>query len=644
MQKLKALSPPCRIERGCLDHGRHLGRAYGVMARPGGEQTGEQHDSVCKGREMASSPGRQPVPRDVQAVAARWQRTATPPILRDFPHLGLCMTYRLKPLLLALLPCLGAWGPAQAAEPAVDRAAIDAVFAAFGEQSPGCALGVYRAGEILYAKGYGLADLNHGVPIRPDTVFDIGSSSKQFTAAAVLLLVQDGKLGLDDAVQQHLPELAKALPERFTVRQMLQHSAGLNDYTELMLLAGHALEGVTGDTEALQALLAAPTLHFKPGTGHSYSNSGYFLAALLVERVSGQKLDALLQARVFQPLGMAATHVRTDHTQVVPNRATAYAPTPTGFAIEMSNWNQAGDGAVQSTVLDLARWDAELNHPKVLRPALVETLRTPGRLADGRQLNYGMGLMLDQDRGLPRTGHGGAWAGYRALTVQYPQQRLGLAVTCNLASANPNALAHQVASLLLAGQFTLPAEGPASAAQTFAGKPFEGYYFDPQSRSVLQVRPDPHVPGGTDMRLGHGGAPLRLIGPQELQSASGNTRLIWSANGQQVDLQRRTDKAQLQFQRLPAFKPPPAQHQALVGRYAARGLGHAAAAWELLLQDGGLAVRAPGQEPEGIKLLTPELLHGPGFVLQVRRDAQGRVLGFEYNNERVKGLMFSRVR
>jgi len=213
------------------------------------------------------------------------------------------MPHCLKPLLTALIPLLSfsAFASADAAPPALDVERIDAVFAAFKGQSPGCALGVYRAGAVLYAKGYGLADLNHGVPIRPDTVFDIGSASKQFTAVAVLLLVQDGKLGLDDTVQQHLPELAKALPERFTVRQILQHTAGLNDYTELMMLAGHAIENLTGDAEALKALRAAPSLQFKPGSRHSYSNSGYFLAAQLVERLSGQSLDTLLQARSSNP-------------------------------------------------------------------------------------------------------------------------------------------------------------------------------------------------------------------------------------------------------------------------------------------------------------------------------------------------------
>lgn len=543
----------------------------------------------------------------------------------------------LKPLLAALVPLFAA--AAQASPPALDATRIDAVFAAFDANSPGCALGVYRAGEILYAKGYGLADLNHGVPIRPDTVFDIGSTSKQFTAVAVLLLVQDGKLGLDDAVQQHLPELAQALPERFTVRQMLQHTAGLNDYTELMLMAGHAIENLTGDAEALQTLRAAPALQFKPGSRHSYSNSGYFLAALLVERVSGQKLDALLQARVFQPLGMTATHVRTDHTQVVKNRATAYGPTEKGFAIEMSDWNQAGDGAVQSSVQDLARWDGELAQPKVLKPALIEALRTPGVLNDGTVLGYGMGLMLDSHRGLPRTQHGGAWAGYRAVTMQYPQQRLGLAVTCNLGSTNPPALAQRVAELLLADAFTEAPAAPSSAPAQFDAKAFLGHYFDPQSRALLRVQTDARVAGGTEMRLGGGGAPLRALGARELQSASGVTRLSWSADGQRVELQRRTDKARLQFERLPAFKAQPAQLQALAGRYASRALG---SRWELQVRDGGLIAKPTGLEPGPVELVAPDLLAGPGYVLQVQRDAKGRALGFTFNNERVKGLRFSR--
>lgn len=545
------------------------------------------------------------------------------------------MSLRLKPLLLALAPL----ALAHAAEPPLDTARIDSVFAAFKTDAPGCALGVYRDGEIRYAKGYGLADLNHGVPIRPDTVFDIGSTSKQFTAVALLLLAQDGKLSLDDSVQQHLPELAKSLSERFTIRQMLQHTAGLPDYTELMMLAGHAFENATGEAEALQSLLGASGLNFKPGSYHLYSNSGYFLAALVAEKVSGQKLDALLQERLFKPLGMKDTHVRTDHSQVVARRATAYGPGENGFAIEMSNWDQAGDGAIQSSVNDLARWDGELANPKVLKPELIAALRTPGHLSDGTPLNYGMGTLIDRYRGLQRFHHSGAWGGYRAITVQYPQQHLGLALTCNVGTANTDALAQRVADVLLAEQFTEAAPVP-SAPQAFDAKAFVGRYYDAQTRAVLLIQPDARVPGGTEMRLGAGGASLRSIGARELQSASGITRLSWSADGLTVDLQRRSDNMRQRFKRLPDFKAEPAQLQALAGRYEAQGLG---SRWDLLLKDGKLLAKPPGQDAGPIEWVGADLLQGPGFVLQLQRDAKGQVQGFEYSSDRVKGLRFGKA-
>jgi CubicO group peptidase (beta-lactamase class C family) len=328
---------------------------------------------------------------------------------------------RRSPTSFALLALLSLQASAQAS-PGLDTARVDAVFAAYTEKTPGCALGISQDGRTIHAKGYGLADLSHGVAIRPDTVFDIGSVSKQFTAVALLLLEEDGKLKLDDSLQQHLPELAQAFPQRISLRQLLDHTAGLRDYNELLLFASQAEENLTGDAEALRAILAVPELNFAPGTRWSYSNTGYFLAAQVAQRVSGLSLDALLQARLFKPLGMTATHVRTDHRQVVSRRATAYRPgeAPGVYLLNMSDWNQAGDGAVQSTVLDLARWDAELGHPKVLSKSLVQALRTPGRLSDGTPIAYALGQISNEYRGQPRVSHGGAFGGYRAMLAHFP--------------------------------------------------------------------------------------------------------------------------------------------------------------------------------------------------------------------------------
>ena len=547
-------------------------------------------------------------------------------------------TLRLRalPLLLATGLALAA-GTARAAE--LDTAKIDTVFAAFTKETPGCALGVYREGQVLLARGYGQADLNHGVPITPETVFDIGSSSKQFTALAVLMLAKEGKLDLQDKVSKHLPEL-QALGQRFTIDQMLHHTAGLRDYNELLLLAGRDMGDVTSADDALRLLAAQQGLNFEPGTRFSYSNSGYFLAAMIVERVSGQSLDAFLQARVFKPLGMTATHVRTDHTVVVPHRATAYRPNaPTGFAIDMSNWNQPGDGAVQTHVLDLARWDAELAQPKIIDPTLLKAMQTPGKLADGSPITYGLGLSMDQYRGLPLVQHAGAWGGYRAIVARFPEQHIGLTLTCNAAQANPTALAKRVADVVLAGQFKdAPAAqaAPAAAPADFDPAVFVGV-FEGEPGDILRI--EKQASGPLTMRRGGGGAALRALGLRRVQSTSGITQLDLSDDGKALTLTRNDDPKPVPFKRLPDYRAGAAEQAALAGRYYSAELG---AEWTLSSKKDGFALKGPGAEEAPVSALKADLLEGPGFSLRVERDAKGAPVALVYDSQRSRGLRFAK--
>ena len=541
---------------------------------------------------------------------------------------------RALPLLMAAGLAL-ATGATRAAE--LDTAKIDAVFAAFTQDTPGCALGVYREGQVLLERGYGLADLNHGVPITPGTVFDIGSSSKQFTALAVLMLAKDGKLSLQDKVAKHLPEL-KDLGQRFTIAQMLHHTAGLRDYNELLLLAGRDMGDVTSSDDALRLLAAQQGLNFEPGTRFSYSNSGYFLAAMIVERVSGQSLDAFLQARVFKPLGMTATHVRTDHTVVVPHRATAYRPNgPAGFAIDMSNWNQPGDGAVQTHVRDLARWDAELAQPKLIEPALLKAMQTPGQLADGSPIQYGLGLSMDRYRGLPLVQHAGAWGGYRAIVARFPEQHLGLALTCNAAQANTTALAKRVADIALAGQFkdtpTAQAAPPAAPADFDPGV-FVGLY-EGEPGDVLRI--EKQASGPLTMRRAGGGAALRALGLRRVQSTSGITQLDLADDGKSLTLTRNDDPKPVLFKRLPEYRASAAERGALVGRYYSAEVG---AEWTLSLKQDQLTLKGPGAEEAPVSALKADLLEGPGFSLQVTRDAKGQPVALVYDSARTRGLKF----
>ena len=237
---------------------------------------------------------------------------------------------------------------------------IDTIFSAeIAADSPGCALGVARDETTELSRGYGLANLDHRIPITPRTVFDVGSVTKQFTAASAVLLAQDGALALDDDVRDYLPEL----PEYETpirVRDLLHHTSGVRDYLNLMALGGRDFYAPIRHQDIVELLARQQALVDPPGSRYRYSNTGYMLAATIVERVSGQRFDHFAKARIFDPLGMAASFLYEDAEQVVPNRATGYAQArgnATGFRmVHNFPFATAGDGQLYTTVKDLLLW------------------------------------------------------------------------------------------------------------------------------------------------------------------------------------------------------------------------------------------------------------------------------------------------
>lgn len=360
---------------------------------------------------------------------------------------------RVAAIALGLALATGAPVEAQGRLPDSLTRRIDSVFTAVDRtSSPGCAVAVYRDGEIVYTRGYGMASLEFGVAITPRTVFDIGSTSKQFAAAAIVLLAQDGKLTLDDDVRRFIPELPQyARP--VTLRMLLNHTSGLRDYLTLFRLRGVHMDGVTGDAEALDVIVRQRQTNFVPGAEWTYSNSGYFLLSQVVKRVTGMTMARFLEQRVFGPLGMRDTHMHDDHTHIVRNRATGYEPHPQrGFAVSMSGFEQTGDGAVNTTVEDLLKWDRNFYTPTVGGERLLTDLHTRGRLTSGTELDYALGLFVQEYRGLRNVRHGGAWAGYRAELSRFPTARTSVACLCNLGSLNPSVLADRVADVVLAGQ------------------------------------------------------------------------------------------------------------------------------------------------------------------------------------------------
>ncbi|HKN67845.1 MAG TPA: serine hydrolase domain-containing protein, partial [Gemmatimonadaceae bacterium] len=291
-------------------------------------------------------------------------------------------------------------------------ARIDQIFAPWDKPgSPGCAVGAGRDGAALYSHGYGAANLEYDVPITAASIFESGSVAKQFTAAAIVLLAQDGKLTLDDDIRKYLPEVPD-FGETIRIRHLLTHTSGLRDQWELLAIErrGPGTQ-VHSPATTLDLVAHQKALNFPPGTEYSYSNTGYVLAGIIVERVSGQTLDAFTQARLFKPLGMTHTRWRDDFTDIVKGRTTAYSGTAErGFHTDMSFTNMIGNGGLLTTVGDLLLWNENFFNPKVGGQALVDSMQTRMVLRNGRRITYALGLDVSAYDGVPEVSHSGSTA------------------------------------------------------------------------------------------------------------------------------------------------------------------------------------------------------------------------------------------
>jgi CubicO group peptidase (beta-lactamase class C family) len=326
---------------------------------------------------------------------------------------------------------------------------IAKIFAAYQHpDTPGCAVGLEAPERDAWAAAYGMADLEHAVANTPATVFEVGSVSKQFTAAAVLLLVGRGQVSLDDNIRKYFPEILEVLGP-ITVRQLLNHTSGLRDWGELADIQGWP-RTTREHTHAhvLEILSRQQSLNYAPGDAWSYTNSGFNLAAMLVERVAGTTLQAFCRKEFFDPLGMASTQWRDDFRRIVPNRAIAYARHASEWRQDMPFEDVYGNGGLLSTVGDLLKWNRNLRTGN-LHPALFASMQKRSALNDGRAIGYGFGFFLEDFQGLAEVSHSGATAGYRAWLGRIPSKNLSIAVICNAASANPTDYAHQVARLYL---------------------------------------------------------------------------------------------------------------------------------------------------------------------------------------------------
>ncbi|MCC7186341.1 MAG: beta-lactamase family protein [Acidobacteria bacterium] len=386
-------------------------------------------------------------------------------------RLGVAFTI-LAGLVVALQAAPAQTAPAQAA--------VDKVFAAWNTSTPGCAIGVAENGVPVLQRAYGMADLEHAAPNTPDTIFEAGSVSKQFTAAAMILLARDGKVSLDDDVRKYVPELP-AYQAPVTIRHMLSHTSGLRDWGSLAGIAGMPRGSrVYTHGHVVDLLSRQTTLNFAPGTRWSYSNSGYNLAAVIIARVSGMSFAEFSRTRLFQPLGLTRTSWRDDYARVIPGRAIGYSMSFGRFVQDMPFENVHGNGGLLTTVGDLLKWQAALTSGPLKGAALADEQQTLAKLNDGRELHYGLGVFRGTYKGVPEVYHSGATAGYRAFLTEYPSAKLTIAVLCNAGNAAPATFVRAVSDLYLGDKAN--ANAPRSTVLPEAEGPLTGVKADPSYR------------------------------------------------------------------------------------------------------------------------------------------------------------------
>jgi CubicO group peptidase (beta-lactamase class C family) len=376
-------------------------------------------------------------------------------------------TVRLVPSAIAFTFAMTGAALAQTPQSLPDATvrAIDAVYARYASpDAPGCAVGVFQNGRIVLEKGYGSANIEYGVPITGKTPFIMGSVSKQFTAAAIALLVEQGKIKLDDDVRKYVPELPD-YGKRITIDHLVHHTSGVRDFWSLVEASGaRPDDGYTVD-DILHIAARQKHLNFDPGAEYNYSNTGYVLLGVVVQRVTGLSLRQFADQQIFKPLGMSISHFHDDHNEPVKGRAFAYSPLADAkWKINIWNNDIVGQGGLMTNVEDLQKWDENFYTGHVGGKAFLAQQLQQGVLNDGTKLAYAFGLEVGEYRGLPLVEHSGSTGGYRTDIARFPTQHTSVATMCNLSTADAVRLAHGVADAVLADRFTKPVPAAATRA------------------------------------------------------------------------------------------------------------------------------------------------------------------------------------
>lgn len=513
---------------------------------------------------------------------------------------------------------------------------VNQLFTPFDKpSSPGCSVGVIRNGSFVYKKSFGYASLELGVPLTPGSVFYMGSVSKQFTAASVVLAAERGYLSLDDDVRKYLPELPD-YGHPVTLRQMLHQTSGFRDLFDLISLSDLDPKEIDSPTYILKLIARQKGLNNAPGAEWIYSNSNYFLLAEVIRRATKKSLAQFAAENIFQPLGMAHTLFYDDNTLVVPNRVAAYDPGKNGnFVVDWSTtYHLVGGGGLMSNVDDLLLWDRNFDANKLGEGTLLKELQSHGVLNNGNEINYAMGLSLGDYRGLLTVEHGGALFGYRTEFLRFPQQRFSVIVLCNLSSADPEGVAHKIADLYLQGDFA-QANGESQPSSVFpAPATFAGTYLDPRTKTIYKFTADRG-------NLIGWGAPLRRIDANRFYELGSNVITFDNENGAMRASLRIPGELYFSGDRIQPLQLSVAELGRFTGNFHSDELD---TTYRLSVEGGRLTVNKRNNALVALDAATQDELYSSDLgTIVFHTDANDHVSGFNLFTQQARGIVFTKV-
>ena len=555
------------------------------------------------------------------------------------------MVFRYREVVIAIVLFVASAGTAPL-QPQSTNPRVDSIFATFDKRdSPGCAVSVVDSGRTVFAKGYGMASLEHDVPITPSSAFYAASVSKQFTAFAVAMLAQQGKLSLDDDIRKWIPEVPN-FGKTITVRNLIHHTSGLRDYFGLLGMTGWPSDGPLTEARFLDLVSRQKALNFDPGARHVYSNTGYVLLSILVKRVSGKSLREYSDQAIFAPLGMTNSHFRDDHTALVKNRALAYSPSGSSWEMDVPGFDVVGDGGLFTTVDDMAKWARNFDDHTVGGDEIAARVLTRGRLTSGDSIPYAFGLSHGVYRGQPIIEHGGAFGGYRTQLLRFPAQHFAVITLCNASTANASRLSQSVAAVYLGDrlapvtQATVAAAPPAGASTVRLSREqlarYAGAYWDAKNEVLrrIEVR---------DSTLAVAGTPFLLMPVSEttFRASMVDFTLVFAAahDGSVVLEETGPTGDKATYRRLPAPKTDARTLAEFAGDYVSDELD---VTWRIEPRGGNLVIRLSGVPDVTLQPAFADVFSSPVGVVRFVR-SNGRVTGLVVGAGRVTGFSFRRA-